>query len=67
MSELDTERRLTAEELHDYVNAPMSDREREEIESLIVWFTRRYPTPAARLAYARAAYARSRLLRGRAR
>ena len=38
-----------------YVNAPMSDEERAEILSLIAWFTRRYPTPAERLAYARRA------------
>ena len=36
----------------------MSDAEREEILSLVRWFTRRYPTAGERLAYAREAYAR---------
>lgn len=52
------ERALTPAELDAYVNAPLSDFEREERAALIAWFQRRYPTPAARLAYARRAYAR---------
>lgn len=52
------ERRLAPDEFRAWVEAPMSDREREETIELIAWFTRRYPTPAARLAYARAAAAR---------
>lgn len=51
----DSERQLSVEEFNAWVNAPMSDAEREEIDSLIDWFTRRYPTPAARLEYARRA------------
>ena len=52
------ERRLTPDEIDAALRAPMSAEEREEIRSLISWFTRRYPTPAERLAYARRAYAR---------
>lgn len=37
---------------------PIGVEEREEVLSLVRWFTRRYPTPAARLAYVRQAYAR---------
>jgi hypothetical protein len=52
------ERRLTAEEFNAAVNAPMDEFEREQIDGLIDWFRRRYPTPAERLAYARRAYRR---------
>lgn len=52
-----SERKLSADEFEAYVQAPMSDAEREEILSQIEWFMRRYPTPAARLASARRAYA----------
>lgn len=52
------ERRWSAEEFDAAVNAPMGDFEREQIDGLIDWFRRRYPTPAERLAYARRAYAR---------
>ena len=53
-----SERRLTPEELESYVDAPVSDAEREEVLELVRWFTARYPTPAERLAYVRRAYAR---------
>ena len=53
-----SERRLTPEEWSAYVNQPMSPEEQSEIDGLIAWFTRRYPTPAARLRYARRAYRR---------
>jgi hypothetical protein len=46
------ERRLSAEEFNAYVDAPLSDFEREEIAANIEWFKRRYPTPAARLRWA---------------
>jgi hypothetical protein len=49
----EAERRLSPEEFQALIDAPMSDEEREETLSLIDWFMRRYPTPAARLAYAR--------------
>ncbi|KPK15081.1 MAG: hypothetical protein AMJ62_10565 [Myxococcales bacterium SG8_38] len=53
-----TERSLTAEAFDAYVNAPVSEGEREEALRLIRWFSKRYPTPAERLAYVRRAYAR---------
>jgi hypothetical protein len=52
------DRQLTTEEWQAYVNQPMTADEREEIDALLEWFARRYPTPAARLAYARRAYRR---------
>lgn len=52
------ERRLTRAEFDAYVNAPMTPAEAEGIRELVDWFTRRYPTPGERLAYARRAYAR---------
>jgi len=39
-------------------NAPLTAAEVEEVRALVAWFTRRYPTGAERLAYARRAYAR---------
>ena len=53
-----SERRLTLEEWNAYVNQPVTTEEREGIENLLNWFARRYPTPAARLRYARRAYQR---------
>lgn len=47
-------RRLTAEEFAARVAAPWSDEERADFEALVSWFQRRYPTPAERLAAARA-------------
>jgi hypothetical protein len=55
-----SERRLSAEELDAYVNAPWSEEEREDTQALIRWFQRRYPTPLARLRAARVAYRRAR-------
>ena len=51
-------RRLTPEEFRAYVDAPLSEAEREEALRLIRWFKNRYPTPADRLAYARRSYER---------
>jgi len=51
-------RTLNQEEARDWLEAPIGDSEREQILDLVRWFTRRYPTPAARLAYVRAAYRR---------
>lgn len=45
------ERRLSAEEISAYVNAPTDEFEREQIDGSIAWFRRRYPTAAERLAY----------------
>ena len=51
-------RPLPVDEFLRRIRMPMSEREREEGQALIRWFTRRYPTPRARLAYARQAYRR---------
>ena len=53
-----SERRLSAEEVRAALAVPLGEAEEEEARSLIRWFRRRYPTPAARLAYARRAYSR---------
>jgi hypothetical protein len=53
------ERRLSAEEFNAYVEAPMSEDERREIQELITWFQKRYPRPIDRLISARRAYARA--------
>lgn len=51
-------RRLSATELAEYVEAPVSDGERADAVALVTWFRSRYPTGAERLAYARRAYRR---------
>ncbi len=48
----------TAADVRRALEQPISAEEREDVLSLVRWFTRRYPTPAARLAYIRQAYAR---------
>jgi len=53
-----TERTLTADAFEAYVNAPVSEEEREEALRLVRWFSKRYRTATERLAYARKAYAR---------
>jgi hypothetical protein len=62
----ESERSLSAEDAREYLAAPVSDLEREEVLTLVNWFTCRYPTPLARLAYVRAAYARWHQTRGSA-
>ncbi|HEY3353669.1 MAG TPA: hypothetical protein VGQ83_10495 [Polyangia bacterium] len=52
------DRRLSDEEIEARLARPPTEAEREEMRALIAWFRRRYPTPAARLAYCRRAYAR---------
>ena len=52
------DRRVTPDEAAAYLAAPISDAEREDVLSLVRWFTRRYPTGAERLAYVRRAYRR---------
>ena len=52
------DRRVSDEELRAALQKPLAPQEREEILSLVRWFTRRYPTGAERLAYVRRAYAR---------
>jgi hypothetical protein len=51
-------RPISAAELREALERPLSDHEREEIRALARWFCRRYPTPRERLAYARQAYRR---------
>jgi len=51
-------RRITAAELRRELARPIGESEREEVLSLVRWFTSRYPSPEARLAYVRRAYAR---------
>lgn len=53
-------RQLTPDEFRAYVEAPVSEWERENAQALIAWFKTRYKTPLERLAYARRAYARIR-------
>lgn len=52
------ERELSSEEFLAGLAIPLGPEELEENRSLIEWFSRRYPTPADRLAYARRAYRR---------
>lgn len=52
------ERLVTREELEAELERTIGAAEREEVLSLVRWFTRRYPTPEGRLAYVRRAYAR---------
>lgn len=47
------QRQLTAEEFEACLRSERSEEALAEKRSLIEWFTRRYPTPAARSAYAR--------------
>jgi len=51
------ERQLSPEEFDAAWRVPIGGAERQDILSLIAWFTRRYPTPAERLVYVRRAYA----------
>jgi hypothetical protein len=52
------DRPLSPAEARAWLEAPVSDREREEVLALVRWFRRRYPTGADRLAYVRRAYRR---------
>ena len=52
------ERPVSPDELRQALEEPVSEDERQEILSLVRWFTRRYPTGADRLAYVRRAYVR---------
>ncbi len=55
---VEAERPLTPEELRAADATPLSAEELQENVALIDWFCRRYPTPEARLRYARHAYRR---------
>jgi hypothetical protein len=51
-------RRVTPDEIRAAVEAEITPAERETFNELVTWFTTRYPTPEARLAYVRRAYRR---------
>ena len=52
------DRRLEPAEARAYLDAPVTEIEREDVLALVRWFRRRYPAPLERLAYVRRAYAR---------
>lgn len=52
------ERPLPLDEWRARLAIPLTEQEHEGTMELVRWFTRRYPTPAARLAYTRRAYRR---------
>ena len=52
------DRIVSVDELHRELNRPIGDTERDEVLSLVRWFTHRYKSPEARLAYVRRAYLR---------
>jgi hypothetical protein len=52
------DRQVTLDELRSALERPVTAREREDFQSLVRWFRRRYPTGADRLAYVRRAFAR---------
>ena len=56
--EAEQQRALSTEEATTYLTAPVSEAERAQALELVLWFRRRYPTGAERLAYARRAYRR---------
>jgi hypothetical protein len=57
-------RTLGPAEARAYLEAPITQAERDDVLALVRWFERRYPTPAERLAYVRRAYARWRRTMG---
>lgn len=52
----DPEGELTADEFARRLESTVSDEEHTEMVELIGWFSRRYPTPKARLDYVRRKY-----------
>lgn len=52
------ERPVTREEIHAELTRSIGHDEREAVLALVQWFTRRYPSGEARLAYVRQAYLR---------
>ena len=52
------DRQVTIDELRWALERPVTAQEREDFQSLVGWFRRRYPTGADRLAYVRRAFAR---------
>lgn len=60
--EPDRDRRLSAGEFDAWVNAPWTEQELADALALVEWFSRRYPTPLARLEAGRRAARRAREL-----
>ena len=58
------DRTLGPSDARAYLEAPITQAERDEVVALVEWFRLRYPTPAERLAYVRRAYARWRRTQG---
>lgn len=52
------DRPVTAEEVRDTLERPIGADERDDLLSLVRWFTTRYPSAPERLAYVRRAFAR---------
>ena len=52
------DRHVSADELRQALERPLSEEEREDVLSLARWFRRRYPSGAERLAYVRQVYLR---------
>ena len=52
------DRAVTQEELREALERPIPAAERDDVLWLLRWFTTRYPSAEARLAYVRQAYAR---------
>jgi hypothetical protein len=52
------DRRVTQRELQETLERPIGTEERDDVLSLVRWFTTRYREPEARLAYVRRAYRR---------
>jgi hypothetical protein len=61
------DRVVSAAELRQAIDTPLTSEERDEILALSRWFRRRYTTPLQRLAYVRQAYRRWQQTAGRAR
>jgi hypothetical protein len=48
-------RKVTVDELRHALDRPLTQDERDEVRALVAWFTARYATAEARLAYVRQA------------
>jgi hypothetical protein len=62
-AEREANRPLSVDEFAAFLASECSPEAMDEKRALVAWFTRRYPTPAARLAYNRRYIASVRLLR----
>ena len=55
---VEVERPVSPAEINRELERPIDDDEREQVLSLVSWFTRRYATAEERLAYVRRAHSR---------